>query len=297
MQSINRLLGRQVSLSQGPQKITFSDLSEYPPDDLIPYLDRRSLDESTLSPTQAQWRREGVLHLKKFIPDEITEPYIQRRAAYPNPVGWLNPTPYMFVPELRRLALYPPLMAKMKEVIGEDMMLHLCLTPWVSSERGWHQDDYLNPPFVNSWYAAVWVALADIHPDSGPFEYVPGSHRWPLLRGDKVRKYLTKEELAVRAPKTDNNPWERLAERFVDPAIEAEIAASGQPIIPFLASRGDVLVWHGRLIHRGSMAKVKGMERRSVIAHYSGVNHREDMPGRAQDENGQYYAAFEAKEF
>jgi ectoine hydroxylase-related dioxygenase (phytanoyl-CoA dioxygenase family) len=185
-------------------------------------------------------------------------------------------------------------MAKMKALIGEDMLLHLCLTGWVSTERGWHQDDYLNPPHVNSWYAAVWIALGDIHPDSGPFEYVPGSHRWPLIRGEKVRKFLTKQELAVRAPETGINPWERLAERFVNPAIEAEIAESGRPIVPYLAKRGDVLIWHGRLIHRGSVAKVPWMERRSLITHYSGVNHRPDMPDRALDQNGEHYAVFDS---
>ena len=65
-------------------------------------------------------------------------------------------------------------------------MLHLVLSGWVSSERTWHQDDYLNPDFVNSHYAAVWVALRDISPDCGPFQFVRGSHKWPLTRRDKV---------------------------------------------------------------------------------------------------------------
>jgi hypothetical protein len=35
------------------------------------------------------------------------------------------------------------------------------------------------------------------------------------------------------------------------------------------------------------------MERRSLITHYSGVNHRPDMISRAGDENGQNYAVFD----
>jgi ribosomal protein S13 len=35
------------------------------------------------------------------------------------------------------------------------------------------------------------------------------------------------------------------------------------------------------------------MERRALIAHYSGINHRPDMPVRAQDQNGQHYAVFD----
>ncbi len=282
---LTRLFGRPA--------VTFKDLSEYPPDAAIPYLDRTEIDEAALTPSQLEWRRDGVLDLRGFLPEAVTAPYLQRRIAHGKQHGWLIASPYMYVPEMRELALYPPLMAKLKEVIGEDMLLHLCLTGWMSSQRGWHQDDYLNPDFVNSWYVAVWIALGEIHPDSGPFEYIPGSHRWPLLRGEKVRKFLTPEELSRKAEGTGINHWEKYAERFVNPAIDAQIAAVGRPAVQFLARRGDVLVWHGRLIHRGAMPKVPGMERRSLIVHYSGVNHRPDMPERALDANGQAYAVFD----
>src|SRR6201993_4232746 len=174
-----------------PPAIRFADFSEYPPEDAIPPLDRQEVDDTALTPAQREWRRDGVVSLRGVLPDEVTEPYIRRREAHANPAGWLTGSPYMHIPELRDLALYPKLMAKMKELLGEDMLLLLCLTGWVSTERGWHQDDYLNPSFVNSWHAAAWIALGDIRPDSGPFEYIPGSHRWPLMRGELVRRFLT----------------------------------------------------------------------------------------------------------
>ena len=292
LRPIKRIFDRNGSAKPAAPAIRFADFSEYPPDELIPDLDRRDIDESPLTPAQKEWRRDGVLHLPGFLPDEVTEPYIRRRIAHPKQHGWLIATPYMYILEMRDLALYPPLMAKMKEVIGEDMLLHLCLTGWMSSQRGWHQDDYLNPDFVNSWYAAVWIALGDIHPDSGPFEYIPGSHRWPLMRGEKVRQYLTEEELTQKTAGTRINHWEKYAERFVNPAIDGEIVSFGRPTVKFLAKRGDVLIWHGRLIHRGATPNVPGMERRSLIVHYSGVNHRPDMVERAQDMNGENYAVF-----
>ena len=81
-------------------------------------------------------------------------------------------------------------------------------------------------------------------------------------------------------------------EKFVVPAIEAEIAARGVAPQKFLASRGDVLVWHGRLMHRGSLATSQNFWRPALIAHYSGTKHRPDMKKRATDENGQPYALF-----
>jgi ectoine hydroxylase-related dioxygenase (phytanoyl-CoA dioxygenase family) len=172
-------------------------------------------------------------------------------------------------------------------------MLHLALTGWVSTERNWHQDDYLNPDFVNSWYCAVWMALDHIEPDCGPFQYVPGSQRWPLMRGGKVRSFLTEEESSRREGPLGYNEWPKYSERYVVPAIEAEIEARGAPPITFLAEKGDVLIWHGRLMHRGSAPLVPGKERRSLITHYSGRGHREDMPNRRRDANGMEYAWFD----
>ena len=267
---------------------SFADLSEEPQAKLLPRLDQPFVDESRLSPAQLAWRRDGVAILPRFLPDVLMDAYSARRGLVQNPGGWPSPTPYLDVPEMRELALYPPLMQRIQELIGEPMLLHLCLTGWVSTERGWHQDDYLNPPFVNGWYAAVWMALDDIHPDSGPFEYVPGSHRWALMRGDKVRAYMP--------PKQARSPvWPQLSESFVVPTIDAEIKRKGGEVRAFLAKRGDVLIWHGRLMHRGSKPNRPGMPRKSLICHYTGASHRQDMPLRAQDENGQLYAVIKKR--
>jgi ectoine hydroxylase-related dioxygenase (phytanoyl-CoA dioxygenase family) len=176
-------------------------------------------------------------------------------------------------------------------LLSEKMLLHLALTGWISTQRDWHQDDYLNPPFVNSWYAAIWMALDRIDPASGPFEYIAGSHRWPLLRGAKVRGFLTE----VERTRLDAgvNHWPTYAERFVTPAIETQIALHGIPSRTFIAEKGDVLIWHGRLMHRGSVPTVPGRERRSLITHYSAVGHRPDMTERALDGNGEAYAVFD----
>lgn len=261
----------------------FAELSEEPLPELLPPLDQPTINEAALSPAQLAWRRDGVLILPQFLPGKLMDAYSQVRATLNEVGGWPSATPYLNVPTLRDLALYPPLMEQMRELIGEQMMLWLCLTGWVSTERGWHQDDYLNPPTVNSWYAAVWMALDEINPDSGPFEYVPGSHRWPLLRGDKVRARMSPFE----AIKSD---WPSASERFVVPAIDAEIRRREARIEKFFARRGDVLIWHGRLVHRGSKPNIPGMPRKSLITHYSGINHRSDLPHRARDANGQFYS-------
>jgi hypothetical protein len=277
---------------------TFADLSDLPDPRLIPPNDRPGIDESSLTSDQLAWRHDGVVIKRGLIPESVLRPYINRRllleqeSLTKHMYGWETPTPYEHVPELRDLCLYPPLMDAMRTLVGEPMLLHLVLTGWVSTERNWHQDDYLNPPHVNGWYAAAWIALANIRDDAGPFEYIPGSHRWPLLRQDRVKRWMPPEDLAKRTS-IGTERWPSDSESFVVPAVEAEIAARAPEIRRFTANAGDVLIWHGRLMHRGTKATGANAWRPTAIAHYSGLHHRPDMKRIATDANGQAYALFD----
>lgn len=279
--------GVRSALSRNRDVLDYGDISETPDEILLPKLDRSSIDEADLTPSQLQWRQQGYVILPGFLPDDLVEAYAERRARLAQPGGWKTPTPYLHVPELRALALHPPLMKELQLLIGEDAMLHLALTGWVSTERDWHQDDYLNPAFVNCHYAAVWMALDDIHPDSGPFEFIAGSHKWPLMRGELVRRYMSEEELL------DIDAWPSISQTFVASIVEREIARRNAPATKFYAEKGDVLIWHGRLMHRGSAPDTPGMLRKALICHYSGVHHRPDMPHREQNENRQWFARFD----
>jgi hypothetical protein len=277
---------------------TFADLSELPAPSKLPPLDQPGADERCLTPDELAWRREGVVIKRGFIDNAVLHPYIVRRLQLEHEsltkhmLGWESPSPYEHIPELRNLCLYPPLMNLMASLVGEEMLLHLNLTGWLSTERNWHQDDYLNPPHVNGWYAAAWIALGEIRDDAGPFEYIPGSHHWPLLRQARVKQFMSPEQLASRNA-AGQETWPRDSEFFVVPAVEAEITARGPEIRRFTAAAGDVLIWHGRLMHRGTKATGPNAWRPALIAHYSGLNHRPDMPRRATDANGQAYALFD----
>jgi len=170
---------------------------------------------------------------------------------------------------LRKISMYKPLTDILEDLIGYRMGLHLNLTGWVSTERAWHQDDYLNPAFVNSHYAAVWFVLRDVDPDSGPFQYVPGSNRWPVIRQDKL--------FQVTGASINDETWPSKTQGFVSEVVEEEIERRGAKVETFLGKKGDVLIWHGRLVHRGSMPRVPGMLRHSLISHYSAIAKRTDM--------------------
>lgn len=226
----------------------------------------RAIDTARIAAYDAAWNRGN-----RFVGVGGRKLYAER------PGGWPDCTPYMRHPEI--LDLVAPLAPHLEQLIGEPAGMNLNLTGWVTTGRDWHQDSYLNEPEVGDHYAAVWVALGDIHPDSGPFQYVPGSHRWPQVTRDLIGRHVDL-----------NDPqWPKHSEAILSPLFEREIAARNAQVVTHLPRRGDVLIWHGRLLHRGSVALVPGAYRPAFIAHFSGIHHRPAMPTAVEHPGGGWY--------
>jgi SAM-dependent methyltransferase len=274
-----RVLARRAVRTE----ISWSDLSEDVPDNALPPLDRQTPPaQQQLTPAQSFWRENGYLVVPGLVPDTLIDRYCTVRQQVSHAEGWHSPTPYMDVPEIRDLCLYQPLCDQLEQLLGEPVGLHLNLTGWVSTERDWHQDDYLNPPAVNGHYIAVWMALDTITSDCGPFEFVPGSHRWPIIRQSKVLNLLGH-------PDASDRHWPAESERVLTPFFEDQIKRRGAHVERFLGKRGDVLIWHARLLHRGSLPLRPSAERRTIISHYSALTRRPDMPIKRRHPGGGWY--------
>lgn len=274
------------------------------------------LSDPVPPPGPADWNDDGVVLLERLIPDDLIQAYLNAWAASNNarglipaaeamaaaespraalddpsnpggvwmhgqgnpeglyviradrPGGWPDACPYMRFPALLELCMYAPLADALQATVGEPMGLHLNLTGMTSTLRNWHQDGYLNPAPTGDFYAAVWIALDDIHPDAGVFQFVPGSHRWHRITHEKIAKVVD----------VDDPRWPTLTEDVLTPLVDAEIKARGAQVVDYQPNRGDVLLWHPRLYHRGSTPLVKDAYRPALIAHYSGINHRPDFP-------------------
>lgn len=264
-----------------------------------------TLDELTVpapAAGPADWNDDGVLILEGLIDDWRIDAYQEVWIAQHDlagltegwpvstpdhgrpwllhaarPGGWSHCTPYMEHPEI--LDLVAPLAPILEDLIGEPAGMNLNLTGWETTARDWHQDSYLNEPEVGDHYAAVWIALGDIHPDSGPFQYVPGSHRWPQVTRDLIGRHVDLEDPL----------WPKHSEAILTPLFEQHLAETEAGVVTHLPKRGDVLVWHGRLLHRGSQANVAGAYRPAFIGHFSGIGHRSAMPPAVEHPGGGWY--------
>ncbi len=261
-----------------PASVPFEELAEHFPEDRVPFLDRPDVDLDRLTPLQRHWYEKGYIILPGLVPQSDIDAYNALRRELNLGKGFFDTfTPYVEHEIIRKISLSPALHLAMTEILGQDMALHFILTAYHSTERGWHQDDYLNPDYVYSNYCAAWISLGEIDPESGPFEFIEGSHRWPC-----VRRHLVQQRMAEEFAQRDNaseggGHWASYAEVFVNDAYVNEIERREVSISQFIAGPGDVLIWHGKLVHRGSAPNDSSLERPTMISHFSGATVRTDI--------------------
>lgn len=252
--------------------ITIDDLSRPWDPWEVPEIDRTDRADSGNSLVE-HYADHGYVVMDEKVPDNLIDEYCATWIEHaPKPMGWPEATSYRNYPSLLNICSWGPMHELMEQIIGEPMGLHLNLTGWRSTTRNWHQDGYLNPDSNKDHYIAAWIALDDIDIDSGPFQFISGSHRLPwVIRNELMRAALNSDEA--------NSPlWPTYSERILTPIFESIIEDQGLNVTTYLPSKGEVLLWHSRLLHRGSSPINPDLERRALIAHYSGINHRPDMP-------------------
>lgn len=234
--------------------------------------DLSKLHKSDLTENQIYYANNGYLILRNFIPHSLINSYLKLRKSLDLGVGQLSGImPHVRHREVLDIASYKPLMDVIKELHGMEMGLIFTLSGFKSTKRGWHQDAYLDDDTAIPRLAS-WVACGEVDSDCGPFQYIPGSHHWHALSNQKINKYLKRDYQWPHghvSRKKGELGWGRISEAFIDPAVFDKLKASGHSVHEFTAQKGDVLLWYGRLMHRGSPARVKGRQRPGLIGHYA----------------------------
>jgi phytanoyl-CoA hydroxylase len=122
------------------------------------------------------------------------------------------------------------------------------------SSQNLHQDTavfFIKP--MNS-LIGMWLACEDIHPDSGPLVYYPGSHK------DKLFSHF--------------NDYPKINLRNCDPKLidvyyrHVEEVSHRYERKVFTPRKGGIFMWHPMMIHGGDAILNKELTRRSYVCHY-----------------------------
>ncbi len=126
------------------------------------------------------------------------------------------------------------------EPYGVQTMLYF--KPAGARGQALHQDQFYLRAIPGCCLAA-WMALDDCDEENGCLQVVPGSQEWPLL-------------CTIKADTTQS---------FTDVTVPVP---DDQPIVPCVMKAGDVLFFHGLLVHGSFPNHSTDRFRRALIGHY-----------------------------
>lgn len=118
----------------------------------------------------------------------------------------------------------------------------LYFKPPGSRGQALHQDNFYLKAEPGTCVAA-WMALDRVDIANGCLQVVPGSHRWPILCTEKADTKVSFTDITVPLP-----------------APDAAVPVEMQP--------GDVLFFHGALVHGSAPNVTEDRFRRALIGHY-----------------------------
>ncbi len=239
-----------------------------------------------------QWAEEGYLILERGVAAELVD---RAWAAYEAAIAAgtiqlkaepISPDdrwpsrhldPHSKVPEFCEILRHPGILRWVELLMEREPAPFQTITSHKGSQQAPHSDSIHMTTYPLGYLSAAWVAMEDIHPDSGPLVYYPGSHRLP---------YIFSKDVALDESKFGRKGYQAYAERY-EPRIEQILAEHGCQPAYFHAKKGDVLLWHANLIHGGSPRRDVRHSRKAVVCHYfvKGVVTYHDLTGCAAHEH------------
>jgi len=167
-----------------------------------------------------------------------------------------------FFDSAKRLAFTEAVTSFMEELFGSPAALIQSLTFWKGSEQPIHQDfSYVHHHRLLGQLAAAWIPLEDIQAEAGPLVYYKGSHL-----PDQLGFYNWDQGSILASRDADSSVFDEYTKH-----LEEIVRSRGLKPSIFLPKRGDLLIWHGALIHGGTPMLRPELTRRSFICHYTSM--------------------------
>jgi hypothetical protein len=157
-----------------------------------------------------------------------------------------------------RVAKEPEVMRILDFIFDREAAVHTSLTFQYSTMQALHRDAPYFHTFPENLFLGVWTAFEDIHPDSGPLSYVPGSHRFKIDQRALYQEALARSGAPERAHREALSEYQRLVGEKAN-----EIGAREYAVL----KRGDVAIWHPQLVHGGSPSRSPELTRHSMVVH------------------------------
>ncbi len=155
----------------------------------------------------------------------------------------------------KRIMTHRHIVTFLKAALAPELTAFQSLVFKYSSQQPTHQDFPWVTSNIPSHLAAAWIPCEDVHADSGPLFYYPGSHKMPKFNFGRTG--ILKKDISLFNPIQFSEYLDKTCKEL---GIEKKI---------LLIKKGDILIWHGGLAHGGSIINNPEMTRKSFVCHYS----------------------------
>ena len=125
------------------------------------------------------------------------------------------------------------------------------------TEQPLHSDEFHFGSIPHKYLTGCWVALEDIHPDSGPISIAVGSHKLPLFSFEMIGLSVPKTETEFKKSYTIYEDW-----------VRQILKATKIEIITPNIKKGQCLIWLSNTLHGSFKIKDKNLSRKSMAIHY-----------------------------
>ena len=178
-----------------------------------PWLDRpdaaerieKKLAAGQLTPEEAEhcrhWSEQGYVILRNLVEAPVLEAVwssyeeaVERGRIQlpPEPAGEGDPHPGRYLNphkkagDFCRVLKHEALARWIRILMERDPKPLQTIASHKGSQQGVHSDSIHMTTYPLGYLTAAWIAFEDIHPDSGPLVYYPGSHRLPYVFSNDV---------------------------------------------------------------------------------------------------------------
>lgn len=240
--------------------------------DIARRIDKRAISETDAEPCR-YWAKNGYLILPRLFDhatlDAVWEAYERTIAAGrivlpdepagpgdPHPGRYLNP--HKKCGAFCRILKHPGLLSAIRLLMEREPRPLQTIASHKGSQQGLHSDSIHMTTYPLGYLTAAWIAFEDIHPDSGPLVYYPGSHRLP---------YVFSRDVGISEEDFKRDGYAPYHARY-EPYIRRIVEERGIEPHYFHAKKGDVLIWHANLVHGGSPRADLSRTRKAVVCHF-----------------------------
>ncbi len=207
------------------------------------------------------WSTNGYAILENFFSENEIDQFNGEidRLIQSKKANWQYGNKIMFAfhdSEILKNAGQGRIMPILEMLMDKKVSLFQSINFITGSQQRTHSDSIHMTTFPLGNLIAIWIALEDIQPDSGPLHYYPGSHRLPYIMNGDFGNISTKYKLGNKI----YSDYEDKIQDVLDAnSLEKQI---------FLPKKGDVLIWHANLLHGGEPQTNSDATRKSMVFHY-----------------------------